>query len=70
MRVQRRGGTRPSYITLRPGDVLWMGTDAVVDMKPGTTLSVTVTGIGTLSNPVEQEEPPPAAEEQPAEEQR
>ncbi|MDT3442825.1 hypothetical protein [Pseudofrankia sp. BMG5.37] len=47
-----------------------MGTDVVVDMKPGATLSVTITGIGTLSNPLEQEEPPPAAEEQPAEEQR
>ncbi|WP_083418343.1 fumarylacetoacetate hydrolase family protein [Pseudofrankia sp. BMG5.36] len=43
------------YITLSPGDVLWMGTDAVVEMPAGKTLSVTITGIGTLSNPVVQE---------------
>jgi 2-keto-4-pentenoate hydratase/2-oxohepta-3-ene-1,7-dioic acid hydratase in catechol pathway len=43
------------YITLSPGDVLWMGTDAVVEMAVGTTVSVTITGIGTLSNPVVQE---------------
>nr|WP_027140926.1 MULTISPECIES: fumarylacetoacetate hydrolase family protein [Pseudofrankia] len=43
------------YITLSPGDVLWMGTDAVVEMPVGKTLDVTITGIGTLSNPVVQE---------------
>ncbi|MBL7497553.1 fumarylacetoacetate hydrolase family protein [Frankia sp. CNm7] len=43
------------YITLSPGDVLWMGTDAVVEMPVGKALGVTITGIGTLSNPVVQE---------------
>jgi 2-keto-4-pentenoate hydratase/2-oxohepta-3-ene-1,7-dioic acid hydratase in catechol pathway len=46
------------YITLSPGDVLWMGTDGVVPMETGTTLSVTVSGIGTLSNPIVQEAAP------------
>ncbi|GAA3392434.1 fumarylacetoacetate hydrolase family protein [Cryptosporangium minutisporangium] len=40
------------YITLVPGDVLWMGTDAVVPMEVGTTLSVAISGVGTLSNPI------------------
>ncbi|KAA9158710.1 fumarylacetoacetate hydrolase family protein [Amycolatopsis acidicola] len=44
------------YITLRPGDVLWMGTDATVEMVPGTTLAVSITGIGTLRNPIVLEE--------------
>ncbi|SHN74968.1 fumarylacetoacetate hydrolase family protein [Cryptosporangium aurantiacum] len=44
------------YITLVPGDVLWMGTDAVVPLKPGTTLGISITGIGTLQNPIVQEE--------------
>jgi 2-keto-4-pentenoate hydratase/2-oxohepta-3-ene-1,7-dioic acid hydratase in catechol pathway len=53
------------YITLYPGDVLWMGADATVAMNVGDTLSVSISGIGVLSNPVVQEEPPPAAEENP-----
>jgi 2-keto-4-pentenoate hydratase/2-oxohepta-3-ene-1,7-dioic acid hydratase in catechol pathway len=40
------------YITLRPGDVLWMGTDAMVEMPVGHTLGIEITGIGTLANPV------------------
>ncbi|WP_035753211.1 fumarylacetoacetate hydrolase family protein [Parafrankia discariae] len=52
------------YITLVPGDVLWMGTETVVEMEPGKTLSVTITGIGTLSNPVEIEASVTTAEEQ------
>lgn len=44
------------YITLVPGDVLWMGTDAVVPMEVGTTLSITISGIGTLKNPIVLEE--------------
>lgn len=43
------------YITLRPGDVLWMGADAVVEMRPGTTLGVDITGIGVLTNPIVEE---------------
>lgn len=51
------------HITLSPGDVLWMGADGSVEMRPGTTIAITITGIGTLSNPVTQEPPPDAAEE-------
>ncbi len=41
------------YLTLVPGDILWMGTDgATENMKDGDVCDITVTGIGTLSNPV------------------
>jgi len=41
------------YLTLVPGDVLWMGTeDPSLDMVPGDTVEVSITGIGTLTNPV------------------
>jgi 2-keto-4-pentenoate hydratase/2-oxohepta-3-ene-1,7-dioic acid hydratase in catechol pathway len=41
-------------MTLLPGDVLLTGTPAGVGpMTPGQTVSVTVEGIGTLTNPVE-----------------
>ena len=40
------------YITLVPGDILWMGTDGTSpDLKPGDTVEVEITGIGTLRNP-------------------
>ena len=41
------------YLTLYPGDMLWMGTDgATQNMKAGDTVDVEISGIGTLSNPV------------------
>ena len=41
------------YITLQPGDVLWMGTEGHADpIEAGDTVDVEITGIGTLSNPV------------------
>ena len=41
------------YVTLQPGDVLWMGTEGHADpIRPGDTVDVEITGIGTLSNPV------------------
>ena len=43
------------YITLRAGDVLWMGSDAMVEMPAGHTLGIAITGIGTLANPVTEE---------------
>jgi 2-keto-4-pentenoate hydratase/2-oxohepta-3-ene-1,7-dioic acid hydratase in catechol pathway len=43
------------YITLSPGDVLWMGTDETPSFVPGDTVEVSITGLGTLSNPVVQE---------------
>ena len=39
------------YLTLYPGDVLWMGTEgATLDMKPGDTIEIEIDGIGTLRN--------------------
>jgi 2-keto-4-pentenoate hydratase/2-oxohepta-3-ene-1,7-dioic acid hydratase in catechol pathway len=40
------------YVTLSPGDVIWMGTDGTSpDLKAGDEVEVEITGIGTLSNP-------------------
>jgi 2-keto-4-pentenoate hydratase/2-oxohepta-3-ene-1,7-dioic acid hydratase in catechol pathway len=40
------------YITLVPGDVIWMGTDGTSpDLKAGDTVEVEIAGIGTLRNP-------------------
>ncbi len=45
------------YITLYPGDVLWMGTEgATLDMKPGDVIEIEIGGIGTLRNYVVAEE--------------
>jgi 2-keto-4-pentenoate hydratase/2-oxohepta-3-ene-1,7-dioic acid hydratase in catechol pathway len=44
------------YITLRAGDVMWMGTDKTADMVPGQVVSITIDGLGTLANPVIDEE--------------
>jgi 2-keto-4-pentenoate hydratase/2-oxohepta-3-ene-1,7-dioic acid hydratase in catechol pathway len=44
------------YLTLSPGDVLWMGTDGPTEnMKDGDVVEVEVTGIGVLRNPVVRE---------------
>jgi 2-keto-4-pentenoate hydratase/2-oxohepta-3-ene-1,7-dioic acid hydratase in catechol pathway len=41
------------YLTLYPGDVIWMGTDdPTLDMVGGDTVEITIDGIGTLRNPV------------------
>ena len=41
------------YLTLHPGDMIWMGTDgATQNMKPGDICEVEISGIGTLSNPI------------------
>ncbi|MCO5064600.1 MAG: fumarylacetoacetate hydrolase family protein [Rhizobiaceae bacterium] len=41
------------YMTLYPGDVLWMGTDLMPgDMVPGDSVEVEIAGIGTLRNRV------------------
>lgn len=44
------------YITLSPGDVLWMGADGGVAITPGDVVEVTISGLGTLRNPVEKEQ--------------
>jgi 2-keto-4-pentenoate hydratase/2-oxohepta-3-ene-1,7-dioic acid hydratase in catechol pathway len=44
------------YLTLYPGDVLWMGTDgATENMKDGDVVEVEIPGIGMLRNPVVRE---------------
>ena len=41
------------YLTLHPGDMIWMGTDgATQNIAPGDTVDVEISGVGTLSNPV------------------
>jgi 2-keto-4-pentenoate hydratase/2-oxohepta-3-ene-1,7-dioic acid hydratase in catechol pathway len=40
------------YLTLYPGDVIWMGTDGTSpDLKDGDVVEVELTGIGVLRNP-------------------
>jgi 2-keto-4-pentenoate hydratase/2-oxohepta-3-ene-1,7-dioic acid hydratase in catechol pathway len=44
------------YLTLHPGDVLWLGTDGPTEnMKDGDVVEVEVPGIGVLRNPVVRE---------------
>jgi 2-keto-4-pentenoate hydratase/2-oxohepta-3-ene-1,7-dioic acid hydratase in catechol pathway len=41
------------YVTIHPGDVIWMGTDGVPqNMRPGQTCEIEITGIGKLTNPI------------------
>jgi 2-keto-4-pentenoate hydratase/2-oxohepta-3-ene-1,7-dioic acid hydratase in catechol pathway len=41
------------YLTLYPGDILWMGTEAPTsDIHEGETVKIEIEGIGTLVNPV------------------
>ena len=43
--------TMSRYLTLCPGDVIWMGTDGVPpNLKHGDVVDIEITGIGTLSN--------------------
>jgi 2-keto-4-pentenoate hydratase/2-oxohepta-3-ene-1,7-dioic acid hydratase in catechol pathway len=46
------------YITLSPGDVLWLGTDETATAVPGQVVEITIDGIGTLTNPVTEEKLP------------
>jgi 2-keto-4-pentenoate hydratase/2-oxohepta-3-ene-1,7-dioic acid hydratase in catechol pathway len=44
------------YLTLYPGDMVWMGTEgATENMKHGDVCDIEIVGIGTLSNPVVRE---------------
>lgn len=40
------------YITLHPGDVLWMGADGNTPMTEGDVIDIEISGIGTLTNTV------------------
>jgi 2-keto-4-pentenoate hydratase/2-oxohepta-3-ene-1,7-dioic acid hydratase in catechol pathway len=46
------------YITMQPGDVLWMGADGSVEMQVGDLVEISITGIGTLRNRVVAETSP------------
>ncbi len=51
--VQRYIATITRYITLYPGDMIWMGTDGTSpNLKAGDMVDIEISGIGTLSNPV------------------
>jgi 2-keto-4-pentenoate hydratase/2-oxohepta-3-ene-1,7-dioic acid hydratase in catechol pathway len=44
------------YLTLYPGDVIWMGTEgATENVKHGDVCEIEISGIGTLSNPIVRE---------------
>ncbi len=44
------------YLTLYPGDVIWMGTEgATENVKHGDLCEIEITGIGTLANPIVRE---------------
>jgi 2-keto-4-pentenoate hydratase/2-oxohepta-3-ene-1,7-dioic acid hydratase in catechol pathway len=40
------------YITMQPGDVLWMGADGTLPIGPGDTVEINISGVGTLRNSV------------------
>jgi 2-keto-4-pentenoate hydratase/2-oxohepta-3-ene-1,7-dioic acid hydratase in catechol pathway len=40
------------YLTMHPGDVLWMGADGTCRLEPGDVVDIEISGIGVLSNPV------------------
>ncbi len=55
--VRRFIATMTRYLTLYPGDVIWMGTDGVSpDLRPGDVVEIEISGIGTLRNPFVAEE--------------
>jgi len=43
------------YLTMHPGDVLWMGADGTCQLEPGNVVEIEISGIGTLANPVRAE---------------
>ncbi len=43
------------YSTLRPGDVLWLGTGDTATMVPGQVVEISIDGLGALANPVTEE---------------
>ncbi len=50
--VRRFIAAMTRYLTLHPGDVIWMGTDgASPDLVPGDVVEVEITGLGILRNP-------------------
>ena len=55
--VARYISAMSEFLTLYPGDVIWMGTEGRAEnMVPGDICEIEISGIGTLSNPVVAEE--------------
>ncbi|GIX46397.1 MAG: 2-keto-4-pentenoate hydratase [Candidatus Tectimicrobiota bacterium] len=55
--VQHYISRMSQYLTLYPGDVLWMGTDgASENLKDGDVIEIAIDGIGVLRNPVVREQ--------------
>jgi 2-keto-4-pentenoate hydratase/2-oxohepta-3-ene-1,7-dioic acid hydratase in catechol pathway len=49
--IDRFISTMSRYLTLHPGDILWMGTDGhSPDLQDGDVVDISITGLGTLSN--------------------
>ena len=49
--IRRFISTMTQYLTLYPGDVIWMGTDGTSpDLAPGDVIEVEITGLGILRN--------------------
>lgn len=49
--IARFISTMTRYLTLHPGDVIWMGTDGTSpDLAPGDVVEIEVSGIGVLRN--------------------
>jgi 2-keto-4-pentenoate hydratase/2-oxohepta-3-ene-1,7-dioic acid hydratase in catechol pathway len=49
--IRRFISTMTQYLTLHPGDVIWMGTDGVSpDLAPGDLIEIEISGLGTLRN--------------------
>ncbi len=56
--IARFISTMTRYLTLHPGDVIWMGTDgSSPDLKPGDVVEVEISGLGSLRNPFIAEAP-------------
>jgi 2-keto-4-pentenoate hydratase/2-oxohepta-3-ene-1,7-dioic acid hydratase in catechol pathway len=50
--IERYIATITRYVTLFPGDVIWMGTDgSSPNLRAGDVVEVEITGIGVLCNP-------------------
>jgi len=56
--VQRYIAEITQFVTLHPGDVLWMGTEApTLDMRAGDVVAVEIDQIGVLRSPIVAESP-------------
>ena len=51
--VQKFISAMSKYLTLVPGDMIWMGTEGhSKNLSQGDVCDISISGIGTLSNPV------------------